>query len=55
MRIAITQIIYVTLMVAIIVAIDVLFFRRQFLKRLIANVFVVLVFVGIYLLFIKHR
>lgn len=49
----VTLVIFVLCMVAVIVAVDVLFFRRQFWERLIANVGTVLVFVAFYLRFLK--
>jgi hypothetical protein len=42
---------YVLLLVAVVVGVDVLFFRHQFWERLIANVGVVLVFAAFYLRF----
>ncbi|HEX5447939.1 MAG TPA: hypothetical protein VFW90_01935 [Candidatus Saccharimonadales bacterium] len=47
-------VLYVILMVAIIVAVDILFFRHQFRERLIANIVIVLVFASFYLIFLKH-
>ena len=43
----------VVLLVVIIVAVDLLFFRNQFLERLIANIGIVLVVVAFYLRFFK--
>jgi hypothetical protein len=45
---------YVLAMVAVIVTVDVLFFRHQFWERLMSNVGIVLVFVAFYLRFLKH-
>ncbi len=45
---------YVVLMVTIIVGVDLLFFRNRFWERLIANIGIVLVFVTIYLWFLKR-
>ena len=45
---------YVLLMVAIVVGVDVLFLRHHFWWRLGSNIGIVLVFVVIYLRFIKH-
>ena len=50
---SILAIVYVVFMVVLIVGVDVLFFRNHFLERLIANVGIVLVFVAIYLRFLK--
>lgn len=49
-----TVIPYIFLMVAIIVAVDVVFFRHQFWPRLIANIVIVLVFASVYFLFLRH-
>ena len=46
---------YVVLLVAVIVSVDFLFFRREFWERLIANSGIVLVFIAFYLRFIKTR
>lgn len=42
---------YVLALVAVVVCVDVLFFRHHFLERLIANVGIVLVFAASYLRF----
>ncbi|HEX7042379.1 MAG TPA: hypothetical protein VF189_03955 [Patescibacteria group bacterium] len=42
------------LMVAIIIAVDILFFRNHFWERLIVNMGIVLVFAAFYLRFLKH-
>jgi hypothetical protein len=49
-RIAVS--LYVVAMVAVIVGLDVVFFRNRFWERLIANIGVVLVFVAFYLRFL---
>jgi len=41
-------------MVAIIVAVDFLFFRQRFWERLIVNIGIVLVFAALYLRFLKR-
>jgi len=46
---------YVALMVATVVAVDLLFFRHRFRERLIANIAMVLVFVVFYLIFLKRK
>lgn len=46
---------YVLLMVAVVVSVDVLFFRDWTLDRLLANVGIVLVFVAFYLRFFAGR
>jgi hypothetical protein len=50
-----TAVIYVLAMVAVVVAVDILFFRQQFWPRLIVNVGIVLVFVAFYLRFLRHQ
>ncbi len=45
---------YVLAMVAVVVGVDVLFFRHHFLERLIVNVGIVLVFLAFYLAFLKR-
>ena len=45
---------YVLAMVAVVVAVDVLFFRHQVWLRLIVNVGIVLVFVAFYLRFLRR-
>jgi hypothetical protein len=47
------MVIYFVLMVAAIVAADVLFFRNHFLARLIANIAIVAVFAAVYFLFLR--
>ncbi len=46
---------YVLALVAVVVGVDILFFRHQFWERLIANVGLVLVFGAVYLRFLKRR
>ncbi len=45
---------YVLAMVAVVVGVDLLFFRHHFWDRLIANVGIVLVFAAFYLRFLKR-
>ncbi len=45
---------YVLAMVAVVVGVDVLFFRHQFWPRLLVNVGIVLVFGAVYLRFLKR-
>ena len=47
-------VLYVLALVAVMVGVDVLFFRNQFWERLIANVGIVLVFGAFYLRFLKR-
>jgi protein-S-isoprenylcysteine O-methyltransferase Ste14 len=45
---------YVVALVAVVVGVDVLFFRHDFWPRLIVNVGIVLVFAAVYLRFLKR-
>ena len=47
--------IYIALMVACVVAVDLLFFRHRFRERLIANVAIVLVFVVVYFMLLRRK
>ena len=47
-------VLYVLALVAVVVGVDILFFRHQFWPRLIVNVGIVLVFGAFYLRFLKH-
>jgi hypothetical protein len=47
-------VLYVLAMVALVVAVDVLFLRHHFWERLIVNVGIVLVFAVFYLMFLKR-
>jgi arginine exporter protein ArgO len=49
-----TVVIYIVLLVAAVVGVDLLFFRNRFWERLMANSGIVLVFVAFYLRFLKH-
>ena len=50
----VTTVLYVLALIAVVVAIDVLFFRNRFWQRLMVNVGIVLVFAAFYLRFLKH-
>ena len=45
---------FVALLIVVIVAVDVLFFRNHFRERLLVNVGIVLVFVAFYFRFMKR-
>jgi hypothetical protein len=47
-------VIYVLAMVAVVIGVDVLFFRNRFWERLMVNVGIVLVFAAFYLRFLKR-
>lgn len=49
-----TTVLYVVLMAAVIVAVDMLFFRNRLWERLAANVGIVLVFAAFYFRFLKR-
>lgn len=49
-----THIIFVIVMVAVIVAVDILFFRHQFWERLASNVGIVLVALAFFFRFLNH-
>jgi len=49
-----TVVLYVAAMAAVIVGVDLLFFRNRFWERLMANIGIVLVFAAFYLRFLKH-
>lgn len=49
-----TNLLYVVFMAAVIVGVDLLFFRSRFWERLMVNVGIVLVFAAFYLRFLKH-
>ena len=51
----VTNAIYVVLMIAVIVSVDFLFFKREFWERLMVNIGIVLVFIAFYLRFIRIR
>ena len=45
---------YVLALIAVVVGVDVLFFRHQFWERLVVNVGIVLVFAAFYFRFLKR-
>jgi type IV secretory pathway VirB2 component (pilin) len=45
---------YVVVLIAVVVGMDLLFFRHQFWERLIANIGIVMVFAAFYLRFLKN-
>jgi hypothetical protein len=49
-----TVVLYVLAMVAVVVAVDILFFKHELWLRLMVNVGIVLVFGAFYLRFLKH-
>jgi hypothetical protein len=49
-----TVVLYAAAMIAVIVGVDVVFFRNRFWERLLVNIGIVLVFAAFYLRFLKH-
>lgn len=49
-----SSILYLVVMIAVIVAIDVLFFKNRFWERLTVNVGIILVFAAFYFRFLKR-
>ncbi len=47
-------VIYIVVLIAVIVSVDLLFFRHQFWERLLVNIGIVLVFTAFYLRFLKN-
>jgi uncharacterized membrane protein len=47
-------VLYVLSLIAVVVGVDVLFFRHQFLERLMVNIGLVLVFAAFYMRFLKR-
>ena len=50
----VTNVIYVAVMVAVIVGVDIAFFRNRFWERLMVNIGVVLVFAAFYFRFFRE-
>jgi hypothetical protein len=48
-------VLYVLALVAVVVGVDILFFRHRFWERLVANVGIVVIFAAFYLRFLKRR
>ena len=47
-------VLYIVLLIAVVVSVDLLFFRNRFWERLIVNIGIVLVFVAFYFRFLKN-
>ena len=47
-------VLFILIMIAVVVSVDLLFFRNRFWERLIANIGIVLVFLAFYLRFLKN-
>ena len=50
----VTAVLYVVAMIAVIVGVDLMFFRNRSWERLILNIGIVLVFAAFYLRFLRH-
>ena len=50
----ITIVLYAAAMIAVVVGVDIAFFRNRFTERLIANIGIVLLFGAFYLRFLRH-
>jgi hypothetical protein len=48
-------VLYVVVLIAVVVGVDVLFFRTRFWERLLVNVGIVVVFAAFYWTFLKNR
>ena len=49
----ISVVLYIVVLIAVVITVDVLFFKNRFWERLIVNIGVVLVFAAFYLRFLK--
>ena len=49
-----TTVLYILLLIAVVIAVDVLFFKNQFWERLPVNIGIVLVFLAFYFRFLKR-
>jgi hypothetical protein len=47
-------VVYILVLIAVVVSLDLLFFRNRFWERLIVNIGIVLVFAAFYLRFLKN-
>ena len=47
-------VLYIVVLIAVVVSVDLLFFRHRFLERLIVNIGIVMVFTAFYLRFLEN-
>jgi hypothetical protein len=47
-------VLYIVVLTAVVVSVDLLFFKNRFWERLMVNIGIVLVFAAFYLRFLKH-
>ena len=50
----ISVVLYIVVLIAVVVSVDLLFFRNRFWERLMVNIGIVLVFAAFYLRFLKN-
>jgi hypothetical protein len=50
-----TTVLYILLLVAVVVTVDLLFFKNEFWERLTVNIGIVLIFTAFYFRFLKRR
>ena len=48
-------VLYIAVLIAVVVSVDLLFFKNRFWERLIVNIGIVLVFAAFYLRFLKNQ
>ncbi len=51
---SISVVLYILVLIAVVVSVDLLFFKNRFWERLIVNIGIVLVFAAFYLRFLKN-
>jgi len=51
----VSAVLYVVVLIAVVVSVDLLFFRNRFWERLMVNIGIVLVFAAFYLRFFRNR
>ncbi len=50
-----SAVLYVVVLIAVVVSVDLLFFKNRFWERLMVNIGIVLVFAAFYLRFLKNQ
>jgi len=51
----VSVVLYILVLIAVVVSVDLLFFENRFWERLMVNIGIVLVFAAFYLRYLKHR
>lgn len=54
MRRQMTTVPYILLLIVVVIAVDILFFKGRFWERLAANIGIVMVFLAFYFRYLKH-